>query len=124
MKQINFYSKGTKIVFTPEGEQKVANVNRRAAIVGIYDEETKELSIGETITSKRDNFIRKIGRKIAAGRATQKPSIVISNLETTKDAVNVFLDHAINFCKSNGLQVKEFKKNQNEQNVPQEEIPA
>lgn len=51
---------------------------RRATVVGL--EENGTLSLGVAISNPKDNFSKRLGKKIALGRALKKP-IIVPNID-------------------------------------------
>jgi hypothetical protein len=51
------------------------NTDRRFTVCGIINGDT--INIGASLCSPKDNFNKKLGRKIARGRATSKPIMSI-----------------------------------------------
>lgn len=51
---------------------------RRFTVVGIYDKDTDkhQIKFGIAICGPADNFARKVGRKIAEGRAVKHPTLI------------------------------------------------
>jgi len=50
---------------------------RRFTVVGLYNKDhANEIKFGVAICGPQDNFARKVGRKIAEGRAVKNPTLV------------------------------------------------
>ena len=50
---------------------------RRFTVVGLYNkDQANEIKFGVAICGPQDNFARKVGRKIAEGRAIKNPTLV------------------------------------------------
>ena len=63
---------------------------RRQTIAGIVNEAEHTLSVGVAECSKKDQFVKAKGRKIATGRANSTHSVVLS-LESDKKPVEQFI---------------------------------
>lgn len=72
--------------------------NKRLTACGIYDSDTNVLSIGITICSPNDTFIKDVGKKLAYERAVSNP-IMRVNLLKGERVSDVFFDLARDFCK-------------------------
>lgn len=130
MKQFNFYSSPTEFktiklnVLNDENKKEkkeikvgIVNVKRRTTVVGLYDEETLSMTIAATTCCPKDQFEKKIGKKIATGKAMKNPSIVIENIGDSKTAANLFIEHAIALCTENNVSVSSIRSKEDKQLV-------
>lgn len=77
--------------------QPQEGTNVRVTVVGVL-KENNEMSIGVSRCSKKDQFIRKLGRNIATGRALKNPMVVI-DFQPKPNQGELFIEHAKEIAK-------------------------
>lgn len=65
----------------------------RITVCGIFDMETRKMTVGISRCSEKDIFVKKIGQKLAYDRAENNPVATIDILES-ETMSNVFFDFA------------------------------